>query len=104
MLDSDYDPPLMPQPDPASRLGVIAMGRDHADRVEKAVFASLEGAPDRGQLAARFSDQEDEPYFFKNIGRVKATSAMRSPLRLAAAPAATVGSATSGVHCSASMA
>jgi very-short-patch-repair endonuclease len=52
-------------------VGVIAMGRDHADRVEKSVFAALEAAPDRDQLAALFSEDADEPYFFKNIERVQ---------------------------------
>ncbi len=52
-------------------LGVIAMGRDHADRVEKAVFAALEAAPDREDLAPLFDESADEPYFFKNIERVQ---------------------------------
>ena len=61
---------LRPEDERAS-LGVIAMGRDHADRVEQAVFAALETAPDRAQLAPLFDDSNDEPYFFKNIERVQ---------------------------------
>ena len=57
--------------DQRQSLGVIAMGRDHADRVEKAVFAALEVAPDRDQLGALFVTMRDEPYFFKNIERVQ---------------------------------
>jgi hypothetical protein len=52
-------------------LGVIAMGRDHADRVEQAVFTALETADDRDELAELFDDDADEPYFFKNIERVQ---------------------------------
>jgi very-short-patch-repair endonuclease/RecA/RadA recombinase len=61
---------LKPEDERAS-LGVIAMGRDHADRVEKAVFAALEAAPDREQLAELFDESASEPYFFKNIERVQ---------------------------------
>lgn len=61
---------LRPDEERAS-LGVIAMGRDHADRVEKAVFAALEAAPDRQELTPLFHDSAAEPYFFKNIERVQ---------------------------------
>jgi len=61
---------ILPE-DQRQSVGVIAMGRDHADRVEKSVFAALEAAPDRDQLAALFSEDADEPYFFKNIERVQ---------------------------------
>jgi hypothetical protein len=58
-------------PEQRQSLGVIAMGRDHADRVEQAVFAALETADDRDELAELFDDDADEPYFFKNIERVQ---------------------------------
>lgn len=56
---------------PVPSIGVIAMGRDHAERIEKAMWAAMESAADRPILVALFDENRDEPAFIKSIERVQ---------------------------------
>jgi transcription elongation GreA/GreB family factor/very-short-patch-repair endonuclease len=53
---------------PDMSLGVIAMGREHANRVEAALQAALAG---RATLETFFSESKSEPFFVKNLERVQ---------------------------------
>lgn len=55
----------------ALTLGVIAMGREHAERIEKAVWDAMETALDRDELVAMFDEGLEEPTFIKSIERVQ---------------------------------
>ena len=54
---------------PAESLGVIALGMQHAERVDQALRAALVTAPP--SVEAFFSEERTEPFFVKNLERVQ---------------------------------
>ncbi|MEX2447245.1 MAG: AAA domain-containing protein [Solirubrobacterales bacterium] len=54
---------------PDKSLGVIAMGIKHAERIEEALRAALHDCED--ELAEFFDEEQQEPFFIKNLERVQ---------------------------------
>jgi very-short-patch-repair endonuclease len=56
---------------PHESLGVIALGIQHAERIEAALRSVLAARPDRDALAPFFAESRDEGFFVKNLERVQ---------------------------------
>ena len=54
---------------PGESLGVIALGMQHAERIDLALRAALASAP--ADLEAFFAEDAPEPFFVKNLERVQ---------------------------------